>query len=118
MAKRLSTKAAAVSTNLVNPVNPLLNVSTAMLEDELARRKEEADEQKRVAAQQRFEALQKALPLLLVLRPDHYRTSCSDENHCNSDRGCVRCGLLELQRAPNEFSPQTDIGLEIYLVRW
>jgi len=35
---------------------------------------------------------------LLALTPNHDRTSCSDDNLMNTDRGCARCVLLEAKQ--------------------
>lgn len=51
-----------------------------------------------------------ALPTLLTLVPEHSRTSCSDEDAGNYDRGCTRCQLLNIEEW-NASDYEVDISV-------
>lgn len=46
-----------------------------------------------------------------ALAPDHGRTSCSDTNRINEDRGCARCALLNaLERGYIDFTWEFQVA--------
>lgn len=61
----------------------------------------------------RLEAIREHAQTFLLLAPDHDRTSCSDNNPCNSFEGCARCILLKPDTLYDEF----DVNLSFRRVR-
>jgi hypothetical protein len=73
----------------------LKDVSDKELAAELARRKEARKTARTNALKERADVITEHLDALLLLAPEHSRSSCSDKNLANIDRGCVRCVLLD-----------------------
>lgn len=75
------------------------NMTDQQIRDELAKREAQRAEEARKKTIQLQDLSVKNIDTLLELTPDHGRTSCSDENPCNSDRGrCDRCALMKIKK--------------------
>lgn len=62
------------------------------------KRREEEKRNARIAKQtEHVRVLREHADALLEVFSTHSRTSCSDSNHANSHRQCVRCALFELR---------------------
>lgn len=68
------------------------------LKSELARR---AEERRQAALKERADHVSKVVQNIKGLLPllHHSRTSCTDRDPSNADRGCARCFALEVERS-------------------
>tara|TARA_B100000925_G_C21590843_1_gene296179 strand:+ start:133 stop:432 length:300 start_codon:yes stop_codon:yes gene_type:complete len=82
------------------------------LQEELARREELRKQQLREERKERAEFLSQHIDLLLLLMPEHSRTSCSDKNPCNEHRGCVRCNLIYAKDS-NCWPENTELSISV-----
>lgn len=79
-----------------NPVVP--DVSKTILQDALRRKEQEEQQQERQLKNQHAEVIIQNIDTLLLLVDKHDRTSCSDTNNFNYDKGrCTRCALIQAE---------------------
>lgn len=87
------------------------DIPTAELEKELARRREEEKRARELAWEARKVFLLMNINALLLLTPEHGRTSCSDEVAVNVGR-CNRCTFLAAKDT-NSWDNYRDVRIEV-----
>jgi len=91
-------------------INPLRDFSDDALTKELQRRAAIKKEEALQALIKRQELIVKNVDVLLLLAPEHDRTSCSDENNYNV-LDCVRCWLVDVKESG--IFDSRDLRLEL-----
>jgi hypothetical protein len=82
--------------NEQDKISILKDMDESDMRTELNRRQIEREEKKKIEKKEYYEKLESILSpdIINFLFPKHSRTSCSDDNVCNEERGCYRCMIL------------------------
>ena len=100
--------------NLHISTDAMLEAEIKRLQAEVERRDDLKKKQEQIRREKNAELWKSKVDVLLDLVPGHSRTSCSDDNTANDDRGCTRCYLIYAQRYDWDYDKKLVIRIENY----